>query len=393
MIDVETWYSKAEKIILALVYAKRKLRHNFESHSIKVLTNYPMRVILFKPDLSRRITKWAIELSSIDISYEPKVSHKGQTLVDFLLEYEDKPEEPGPSKPQWELRVDGSSSLISAGAGVIITTPEGTKLQQSIRLTFLATNNEAEYEDLLAGLRLANQLQVTGQYQPKEDRMKAYREAMESASRRFNQIEFHQIPREENSEEDQLAATASSSDEDLVRIVPIDILDEPSKIPRQEIMVIPNVPHEPCWMDPLEAYLKKGTPRTRRPRRRNLGSPQPNMLSSITNYTESHSQIHDGDCSNHSRGRSLAHKIPTQGYFWPYLARNAEEYARSSLPKIVEKKEYVLLATDYFTKWVEAEAYSSVTHEQVKSFLWNNIICRFGVPNVIMMDNSLNSDN
>ncbi|XP_059664221.1 uncharacterized protein LOC132309996 [Cornus florida] len=291
MTDVETRYSKAEKIILALVYAKRKLRHYFESHSIKVLTNYPMRVILSKPDLSERITKWEIELSSFDISYEPKVLHKGQALANFLLEYEDKPEELGPSEPQWELRVDGSSNLISAGA---------------------------KYEALLAGLRLANQLQ----------------------------IEFHHIPREENSEADQLVAAASSSDEDLVRIIPIDILDEPSISPRQEIIVIPDVPREPCWMDPLEAYLKEGTLLNQKGEARKLrltaakyaiinnqlyrklfSGPYLKCLSPTEALTIL-KQIHDGDCGNHSGGRSLAHKVLTQGYFWPYLAQNAEKYAR-----------------------------------------------------------------
>ncbi|XP_059671041.1 uncharacterized protein LOC132316583 [Cornus florida] len=309
MTDAETRYSKAEKIRLALVCAKRKLRHYFESHSIKVLTNYPIQVIFSKPDLSGRITKWAIELSSFDISYEPKVSRKRQALADFLLEYEDKPKEPSPSEPQWELRVD-------------------------------------EYEALLTGLRLASQLQVIGQYQPKEDRMKAYREAVESATRGFDQIEFYQIPHEENSEANQLAAAASSSDEDLVRIVPIDILDEPSISPRQEIMVIPDVPHEPCWMDPLEAYLKEGTlsnPKAEACKLRLTGAkyavinnqlhrksflgPYLKCLSPTEALTIS-KQIHNGDCGNHFIGRYLVHKVLTQGYFWPYLARNAEEYAR-----------------------------------------------------------------
>ncbi|XP_059664238.1 uncharacterized protein LOC132310012 [Cornus florida] len=315
MTDAEARYSKTEKIILALVYAKRKLRHYFESHSIVVLTNYPMQAILSKPDLSGRITKWAIELSSFNIAYEPKVSHKGQALADFLLEYEDKPEKPELPEPYWELRVNGSSNLTSARARVVVTTPKSTKLQQLIRLNFPATDNEAEYEALLAELRLANQLQVKN--------LKVF------------------------------------SDSQL-----------------------------------------------------------------IVNQ-----QIHDGDCDNHSGGRSLAHKVLTQGYFWPYLARNAEEYTRrydqcqqhglmkhqpaedlhamanpwpfaqwgidmvGLLPKVVEQKEYILLATDYFTKWVEVEAYSSMTHEQVKSFIWNNIIYRFKVPKVIMMDNGKNLDN
>ncbi|XP_059658519.1 uncharacterized protein LOC132304827 [Cornus florida] len=62
--------------------------------------------------------------------------------------------------PCWELYVDGSSSQSGAGAGLEIRTPEGTRIHQSIRLEFPVTNNEAEYEALLAGIRLAKELQV-----------------------------------------------------------------------------------------------------------------------------------------------------------------------------------------------------------------------------------------
>ncbi|XP_059654829.1 uncharacterized protein LOC132301604 [Cornus florida] len=305
MTDAETQYSKAEKVILALIYAKRKLRHYFESHSIVVLTNYPIRGILFKPDLSGRITKWASELSSFDITYEPRVSQKGQAVADFLLEYEDTPEEPAHPEPQWELRVDGSLNQASVGVGVVMSTPEGTKLQQSIRLKFPATNNEAEYEALLAGLRLASSLQV---------------------------------PRVENAEADQLATSASSSNEDLTWIVPIDVLEKPSINPPQEVMVIPVIPREPCWIDPLEAYLKHGVLPDQKSEARKLRLTAA-KYAIINNqlYRKSFSgpylkclsptealvvlkQIHDGDCGNHSGGRSLAHKVLTQGYFWPYLA-------------------------------------------------------------------------
>ncbi|XP_059638274.1 uncharacterized protein LOC132280158 [Cornus florida] len=462
MTDAETRYNKAKKIILALVYAKRKLRHYFESHSIVVLTNYPIRGILSKLDLSGRITKWAIELSSFDIIYEPRVSHKGQAVTDFLLEYEDTPEEPEPPEPQWELLVNGSSNQTSAGIGVVMSRLEGTKLQQSICLNFPAMNNEAEYEALLAGLRLASSLQVrclkvfsdsqlvinqvTGQYHPKEERMKAYKEAVENVTRGFDQIEFYQVPHVENAEADQLATVASSSNEDLTRIVPIDILDEPSINPQQEVMVIPVILREPCWIDPLEAYLKHGILPNQKPEawklqltaakytiinnqlyRKSFPSPYLKCLSP-TEALVVLKQIHNRDCGNHSWGRSLAHKVLTQGYFWLYLARNVEEYTQrcdkcqrhgpmkhqpaedlhamanpwpfaqwgidmvGPLPKTVEQKEYVLLAIDYFTKWVEAEAYSSVTHKQVKSFLWN-IICWFRIPKVIMMDNGKNLDN
>ncbi|XP_059627137.1 uncharacterized protein LOC132269936 [Cornus florida] len=310
MTDAETRYSKVEKIIIALVYAKRKLQHYFESHSIVVLTNYPIRGILSKPDLSGRITKWAIELSSFDITYEPKVLHKGQALADFLLEYEDTPEEPELPEPQWELWVDGSSNQTSAGVGVVISTPEGTKLQQSICLNFPATNNEAEYEALLAGLRLANSLQV---------------------------------PRVENAEADQLATAASSSNEDLTRIVPIDVLDEPSINPQQEVMVIPVILREPCWIDPLEGYLKYGTLPNQKNEARKLRltvakyaiindqlyrKSFPGLYLKCLRRTEALvvlKQIHDGDCGNHSGGRSLAHKVLTQatsGRTWPGMLKS-----------------------------------------------------------------------
>jgi len=60
LLDAETRYSDLEKMVLALVTAKKKLRHYFESHPITVVTNYPIRQILSKPDLSGRLTKWAI---------------------------------------------------------------------------------------------------------------------------------------------------------------------------------------------------------------------------------------------------------------------------------------------------------------------------------------------
>ena len=65
--DAESRYSMVEKVVLALVTAKKKLRHYFESHAITVITGYPLRQVLSKPDLSGRLTKWAIELGVYDI--------------------------------------------------------------------------------------------------------------------------------------------------------------------------------------------------------------------------------------------------------------------------------------------------------------------------------------
>ena len=74
LLDAETRYSRLEKLALALVVAGRKLRPYFQSHSIKVLTTYPLKNILHKPELSGRLTKWAVELSEYDITFHPRTA-------------------------------------------------------------------------------------------------------------------------------------------------------------------------------------------------------------------------------------------------------------------------------------------------------------------------------
>ena len=63
----EERYPKMEKLILALVTTSKKLRPYFQAHTVEVLTKYPMKQILHKPETSGRLIKWAIELSEFDI--------------------------------------------------------------------------------------------------------------------------------------------------------------------------------------------------------------------------------------------------------------------------------------------------------------------------------------
>ena len=58
----------------------------------------------------------------------------------------------------WRVFVDDASSALVAEAGIVIITPEGIKLEHSFRLGFRASNNEAEYEALLARLRAVSYL-------------------------------------------------------------------------------------------------------------------------------------------------------------------------------------------------------------------------------------------
>ena len=104
LIDAETRYPEMEKLALALVTALRKWRPYFHSHTIRVLTNYPLRQVLQKSNASGCLLKWAIELSQFEIEFQPRPAIKGQALADFIVEFSHKPDErpeeaPGHSTP------------------------------------------------------------------------------------------------------------------------------------------------------------------------------------------------------------------------------------------------------------------------------------------------------
>ncbi|GJY93075.1 reverse transcriptase domain-containing protein [Tanacetum coccineum] len=93
----------------------------------------------------------------------PRVSVKGQILADFIVERpeEDSPIEVEEELPEpWILFTDGSSCADGSGAGLILTNPEEMEFTYGLRFRFEATNNKAEYEALIAGLRIAEQMGV-----------------------------------------------------------------------------------------------------------------------------------------------------------------------------------------------------------------------------------------
>jgi transposase InsO family protein len=134
-------------------------------------------------------------------------------------------------------------------------------------------------------------------------------------------------------------------------------------------------------------------------------------------------EIHDGSCGNHIGGRSLAGKVIRAGFFWPTILRDASSYVRSCdacqrhanlhhapgeplktvmspwpfymwgvdilgpFPATQSQVKFLLVAVDYFTKWVEAEPVATISTEKVQKFYWQKIICRFGLPRYIVSDN------
>ena len=126
----------------------------------------------------------------------------------------------------------------------MLISPENHRISSALRFTFKASNNEAEYEALLDGLRLARELQVdsllifsdsklvvsqiSGEFQDRVDRMTAYLEKVSVELQNFSKHEIKHINREDNSNADALAKLATSRDAELLRLVPIEIIPEPS---------------------------------------------------------------------------------------------------------------------------------------------------------------------
>ncbi|GJZ02534.1 reverse transcriptase domain-containing protein [Tanacetum coccineum] len=157
-------YNPMEKLVLALLSASRQLKRYFQEHAIVVITDQPIKQLLSNSEISGRMLKWKFELEGYDIQYKPRASIKGQILADFIVE---RPEEESPDVPMTEpeeipepltLFTDGASCVDGSGARLILTNPEGVEFTYATRFRFEATNNEAEYEALMAGLRIAEQM-------------------------------------------------------------------------------------------------------------------------------------------------------------------------------------------------------------------------------------------
>ena len=220
-----------EKLILALVTTTRKLRPYFQAHTIEIPTEYPMKQVLHKPEASGRMMEWAIELSEFDIRYKPKTAIKWQVLADFVMEFTSV-ELAGNTQttldfPIWKLSVDGAANAQGSGVGLILTSPEGIDIEYALRFGFRASNNEAEYEAVIAGLNLAysmevDQLEVYSDsqlvikqiediYEAKGEKMVLYRKKVWELLRKFVLVQFRHISRAINSRADALAKLATTS--------------------------------------------------------------------------------------------------------------------------------------------------------------------------------------
>ncbi|KAL0447794.1 UNVERIFIED_CONTAM: hypothetical protein Slati_1907300 [Sesamum latifolium] len=102
-------------------------------------------------------------------------------------------------------------------------------------------------------------------------------------------------------------------------------------------------------------------------------------------------EIHSGCCGAHVGTRILANKALRAEYFWPTMKQDAIQIWGMDIvgPFLLAagQRKFLLVAIDYFTKWVEAEPLARITEGEVMKFIWKNIVCRFGIPREIISDN------
>ena len=238
-----------------------------------------------------------------------------------------------------------------AGARIVIITPEGIRLEHSFRLGLRASNNEAEYEALLVGLRTVLGIgardveiysdsllvvsQVQGSFETRDTWMKAYLQVAKQIMSKFCTTKVAQVTRAQNKHADSLATLASSMTEEVPQLIKVELIVESSinaamgvGIAGVDIAMISAT--RPSWMDPIIDFLaedrvpddEKEANRIRReaPRywlsvdrklyRRSFGGPYLLCLHP-EKVNELLTELHDGVCGSHVGGRSLAHRAMT----------------------------------------------------------------------------------
>nr|GEW04776.1 reverse transcriptase domain-containing protein [Tanacetum cinerariifolium] len=206
---------------------------------------------------------------------QPRVSVKGKILADFIVErleeessdtlMEAEEELPAP----WILFTDGSSCVDGSRARMILTNLEGMEFTYALWFQFDATNNEAEYEALIAGLQIAKQMgvknlqanvdsrlvanQENGTYVAKEKDMIKYLQKVKALTSTFREFSIKQVPRSENKKADVLSKISSTSFAHLSKQVLVEELKDKS-INEVEVLVVVEEEGD-TWMTPIQEYL------------------------------------------------------------------------------------------------------------------------------------------
>ncbi|KAJ3701189.1 hypothetical protein LUZ61_004894 [Rhynchospora tenuis] len=280
--------------------------------------------------------------------------------------------------------------------------------------------------------------QVLKEYKTQDETLIKYLRKVEQLIGDFDKVLVEHIPRGENETADALSKLAKS---ELDKERPIIVLEIPSPSIQLLEMVVFQTRHEEEWYSPIWMYLTKGI----LPQDRNLARKIKRWSLEFTIVEEElckkgyhHpwlicvgrakadellKETHQGICGSHQGPRTLGKRIMRQGYYWPSLRRDAEDLVRrcaqcqfharishmppnnlkpitspwpfdiwgmdilGPFPQARGNLKFIVVAVEYFTKWIEAKALSLITSQKITDFLEHQIVYRYGIPNAIITDN------
>ncbi|XP_061343778.1 uncharacterized protein LOC133289797 [Gastrolobium bilobum] len=345
------------------------------------------------------MTNWAIELSEYDIAYESRKAIKSQALADFIMELTPLNPEHEESGGAWKVYMDRSSNNKGSGAGIILESPEEVTIEHFLNLGFPTSNNQAEYEALIAGLMQAKEhgarkvqvfsdsqlvtSQIEGKYQAKGPLLMKYLSKVQEMMADFDEVQVTHIPRGENSRADILSKLASTKSLGNHRTVVQQSIAMPS------CMMVITLAHD--WRKPIVDYLEKGILSEDHLESRKLVRDAAQytivndklfrkglhmgMLKCMSSEGAEYvlTEIPEGINGHHMEGKALR-----AGYYWPTMEADSEEHvkkcdscqkhARSGIPAEVVTDNGTQFADKRFQQLMKdlqvAHRFASVEHPQ-----------------------------
>ncbi|XP_056691831.1 uncharacterized protein [Spinacia oleracea] len=282
-----------------------------------------------------------------------------------------------------------------------------------------------------------------GEYEAREPSMQRYLALMKEAVAQLESFEIQLVPRAEKNQADALSKLASSTLQNLERTVMVEVQEEKSIDKKPAVNFIDT---EPQWYDSIVSYkLGRGLPTAEQEQKKVKRNEHWFVIYQGKLYKKSFSlpllrcvsteesqrvieEIHEGICGNHIGGRTLALKALRAGYYWPTMVSDSQAYVKkcdkcqkfapvinqpsNDLQPIINPipfaqwgmdilgpftaasggRKFMIVAVDYFTKWIEAEPTKSITAKRMKDFIWKNIVTRFGIPESLVFDHGTQFD-